>query len=60
MENRSFNTFCGKVVIGKNKESQRTRKAENTTVTFSVWGISLLAINLHSTFQPAQFKLFSS
>ena len=36
MENRSFNTFCGKVVIGKNKESQRARKEENITATFSV------------------------
>ena len=28
MENRSFNTFCGKVVIGKKKESQRAGKGE--------------------------------
>lgn len=39
MENRSFNTFCGKVVIGKNKESQRARKEENIIATFSVGGL---------------------
>jgi len=46
--------------VGKTKKKlQITRKEEKIAATFSIWGISLLTINLHYSFQSVEFKLFN-